>query len=266
MRKAIFTIMIGKDPSYAVVRKSFEKYAHKVGADLICTTSLNYGELTKSRGFSQRHCAWFEKTRIKDLLEKYDRVLYLDADILITPHAPDIFAAYPETDTVYMLNEGPFADRQKTISQLLSLLPLEKAWPKNTYYNSGVMLISRNANFFHYINNDDLLNLAGKVSMYDQTYFNYLMLRHGLKTQSISQDFNRMSIFGTNNYLDGNFIHYAGGGYCEHMKLRYRTIINDYIKLYKDPSSTIQQSLVKLKSDLQFLSHQVMRNLSKPFT
>ena len=91
MKKAIFTIMIGHDPSYSFVHQTFQQYANKVNAEFICVTQLKYGLEIKSRGFSQRYAAWFEKIYMKDLLEKYDRVLYLDADILINPHAPDIF-------------------------------------------------------------------------------------------------------------------------------------------------------------------------------
>jgi lipopolysaccharide biosynthesis glycosyltransferase len=270
MKKAIFTIMIGEDPSYFVVHKAFEKYAARVGAELVITTSFNYGLQGKSQGFLQRHCAWLEKVRMKDLLQQYDRVLYIDADILISPDAPDIFLAYPETDTVYMLNEGQYMDRGKTIAQVLSLLPLNKNWPKDTqekliYYNVGVMLMSKESNLFQHINMDDLLSLCGKVTLYEQTYLNYLIMFHNLKAYDISQNFNRMDIFGHENYLNGHFIHYAGGGYCRNVKLRYRTIIKDYLTLYNSPRSQFQQLFLRFKSDLTFLSHQIMRNLRKPF-
>lgn len=270
MKKAIFTIMIGQDPSYPVVYQSFKKYADRVGADLVCTTTFQYGHLGQSRGFSLRRSAWLEKTRIKTLLEKYDRVLYLDADILITPDAPDIFKTYSDLNTIYMLNEGLYADREKQISQISALLPLENGWPRNEqqkpyYYNGGVILISTPSNLFNYINMDEFLSLNGKVSLYDQTYFSYLIAKHKLKAESIDIKFNRMDIFGHEQYREKSyFIHYAGGGYCNHrIKSRYRTIINDYITLYREPASKYEQFLLRLKADAKFLSHQVVRNLHK---
>ncbi|MDX2164274.1 MAG: glycosyltransferase [Gammaproteobacteria bacterium] len=269
MKKAIFAIMIGQDPSYPFVYQSFKKYADRVDADLICTTTFNYGHLGQSRGFSFCRSAWLEKTHIKTLLEKYDRVLYLDADILITPNAPDIFSVYPDTNTIYMLNEGLYSDREKQISQISALLPLENGWPRNEeqkpyYYNGGVMLMSKDANLFNHVDMDEFLSLHGKVSLYDQTYFSYLIAKHNLKAESIDIKFNRMDIFGHENYREKSyFIHYAGGGYCTNSKLRYRTVIDDYMKLYNEPSSAYQKFIFKLRADAKFLSHQVVRNLNK---
>ncbi len=265
MKKAIFTIMIGNDPSYPLVYQSFEKYAKRVGADLIRVTEFSKHNTILSQGHLQRHAAWFEKTQMGNLLKKYDRVLYLDADIIISPNAPDIFEKYTDRTCMYMLNEGLHADRSKTIEQITAILPLNKLWPEKSYYNIGVMLMSRESNLFEHVNIEDLLKLPGKVSMYEQTYFNYLIVRNNLKAESLSPDFNRMELFGKDNYLKAYFIHYAGGGFCKHVKLRYRTIINDYIKLYDEPKSLLQRFVLKSKADMKFGWGEIVRNVRKIF-
>lgn len=255
--------MIGNDPSYPIVYQAFEKYAKRVGADLIRVTEFSKHNTILLQGLLQRHAAWFEKTQMGELLKKYDRVLYLDADILISPNAPDIFEKYSDSTCMYMLNEGLRADRSKAIQQITEILSLDKPWPEKSYYNIGVMLMSRESNLFEHVNIEELLRLPGKVSMYEQTYFNYVIIREGLKIESFSPDFNRMELFGQENYHQAYFIHYAGGGFCKHIKLRYRTILEDYFKLYNEPKSKFQRFIWKLKADVKFGWGEVVRNLIK---
>jgi lipopolysaccharide biosynthesis glycosyltransferase len=259
--------MMGSDPSYPYVYRAFEKYAKKVNADLICSTSPHYVIEKDIPGGKLRDTAWFEKIYINELLKQYDRVLYIDADILITPDAPDIFSLFPKEDHVYMLNEGLHANREKQIQQISALLPLGKNWVTEKgepfYYNAGVMLISQQCNFFAYVDQKEFLKLCTRVSMYDQTYFNYLMLKHNINVENLPKEFNRLSLFGEENYLQGYFIHYAGGGYCRSIKLRYRTIIEDYQKLYNDPHSAIEKYLVRRLADIKFLGHEVKRGILK---
>lgn len=256
--------MMGSDPSYAYTYRAFEKYAKKIGADLIMSTTPHYAIDTKMPGYKPKYAAWLEKIYIQELLKHYDRVLYIDADILITPHAPDIFKVYPEEDKLYMLNEGALLSREKQINQVLSFLPLDKTWTTE-YYNSGVMLVSKKANLFAHVNQEELLNLCGKVSMYEQTYFNYLIVKHGIKMGDLSKDFNRMNCFGEEGYRDSYFIHYAGGSFCSSLKLRYRTIIEDYQKMYNEPASALIRQFKLWKADLQFGLHELKRGLSKIF-
>ena len=72
-------------------KKSFKAYAKKVNADFLCIKE--YKDIFKyipANSFFEK--AILEKLNLGDLLNDYERVLYIDADILITPKAKDIFS------------------------------------------------------------------------------------------------------------------------------------------------------------------------------
>ncbi|WP_283241111.1 glycosyltransferase, partial [Pseudoalteromonas ruthenica] len=115
------------NPMYQAAILSFKHYADKVGADLIVSDELHYPINIHDPHYGANP-AWAEKLRIGELLKEYDRVLYLDADILISPSAQDIFKQYTDPMVIYMLNEGAICDRQferQLIENKLGLLN----WP-----------------------------------------------------------------------------------------------------------------------------------------
>ncbi|MEZ8185552.1 glycosyltransferase [Shewanella sp. 5S214] len=106
MKKAIFTLAIGdENPMYRAALLSFEQYAQKVGADLIVSKEFHY-PITITDPQHTASPAWTEKLYIKEILKQYDRVLYVDADIIIQPDAENIFEVYDDLNTVYLFNEG----------------------------------------------------------------------------------------------------------------------------------------------------------------
>ena len=82
MKTAIFQILIGPSRNQEYCIDSVKKYCSKYNIDhFISTKCLINGP----------HIM-FEKYQLFHLLQsEYDRVLYLDADILITPNAKNIF-------------------------------------------------------------------------------------------------------------------------------------------------------------------------------
>src|SRR3989344_7906914 len=102
MRTALFTICIGDfyTKLSKVTHPTIKNYAQKIGADFIVKTETS---------FPLPHYAKFE---IAKLLETYDRVLYLDTDILVSPDTPNIFDIVPQ-DCVGMLDEAPLGYDEK---------------------------------------------------------------------------------------------------------------------------------------------------------
>ena len=131
---AVVTIAIGD--YYQKLAKTthplIKNYTIKINADFIVWKD--------SGNWTLPH---YRKLDIKDLLHKYDRVLYIDTDILIRDDAPNLFDIVPE-DSVGMLNEAQFTERSLGMFQSFCAevgYPL-KNW-NGKYYNSGVMVISR---------------------------------------------------------------------------------------------------------------------------
>lgn len=241
MKLAIFSIMIGNDPSFFYTRKIFEIYAKKVGADLIICDRLEYGldlntkdvidkKLIQSREMS-------EIFSINNLFSKYDRILYLDADILITPNARNIFDDYPDRNIIYMFDEG-LLDRKYCVQNIMSFLPCKSRWPIKhllpCYYNAGVILCSKESNLFQYVDIKELqICYYNSVPHYPQTYINYIIVNYDLRVESIDIKYNRMWRFGfQKDRFEANFIHYAGQGYSLTKSEKYKTIISDYYYLY----------------------------------
>ena len=255
MKKAIYTIMIGDDPMYDYSFKAMQRYAKKVNADLISRTKTHYADdLNNGKRYRRNRPVCSEKLYVRELLKQYDRVLYLDADILITPHAADIFQQYPRLDTVYMFDEGS-QDRTKYVQGILSVLPCNNAWPTNgkdlIYYNAGLILCSKDSNIFALAKLDELrksfTHLGG---MYEQTYWNYLIVRHQLRSESVSSNYNRMAAFGdAEDRFNAYFIHHAGRSYTRKKKYRSGLLIKDYRRLYDDHESCI----VRYAKDIKYI-------------
>ena len=249
MKKAIFTLAIGNEnPMYQAALLSFEQYAKKVGADLIVSREFHY-PITIENPRHTASPAWTEKLYIKELLKEYDRVLYIDADIIITPHAKDIFETYTDLETLYMFNEGKLMQRQEVINKITRIMGDVEGWPQTNdmpvYYNLGCMLVSKDCPLFDIATLEDLQKVCNHIKYYEQTYVNFLIHKHGLKHVDISGEFNRLDVLGTENYLDGSFIHYAGRGYTNSTLKREAKFIIDFCHLFKGilPQETLDKLL-----------------------
>jgi ADP-heptose:LPS heptosyltransferase len=197
LRKAVVTLVIGdafdgvKDRVYRLMRA----YAEKCAADFIAIE-------TPRIFMPYPHC---EKYQVFDLFETYDRILYLDADVLISPDAPNIFETVP-IESVGMYDEEQYCshlhERRLALRQLGAI-----DWTKG-YFNSGVVCLS----YPH----RPLMAKAVRDTVFcafmDQTILNYRLVKNGYPRVSLPQQFNCMSIAGDRR-SDAWFVHYAGGGF-----------------------------------------------------
>jgi len=266
MKKAIYTIMLGNNPMFQFTRRAMQIYAEKVGADLIVRTSRLTPVLINENNLSII-TACVEKLFIEDLLQIYDRVLYLDADVLITPFAPNIFEIYSDTNQIYLYNEGQYIDRSSCIYSVYQLFDYKQKWTKQNekfiYYNAGIMLCSKQANFFQYKSLEEFESSYQKLPFHDQTYFNYLIQKSGITHQSIDVRFNRMDSLGKpEERLQAFFIHYAGYGYSDHPKNKPQTVAQDFQQLYENKTPTQQtfNFVLSQQAILQMLQNKQIEN------
>ena len=87
---AVVTVAVGEKTfdMLDVAERFFKEYANKVEADFLIINEIK---------FSHIHSANLEKFQIYNLFDIYDRILYCDVDILISPRTPNIFKIVPET-------------------------------------------------------------------------------------------------------------------------------------------------------------------------
>jgi hypothetical protein len=135
-----------------------------------------------------------------------------------------------------LFNEGQYLERQHVIDKILNILGPIDSWPRidkrPVYYNVGCMLISNQCPLFDIANLEDLQKVCNFIQYYEQTYFNYLLHRDGLKHEPLPAAFNRMDALGGEGYLDASFIHYAGRGYTNSTLKRETRYLNDFCDLF----------------------------------
>jgi hypothetical protein len=198
MSRAIVTIACGgfHERMSEITHPIFRAYADKVGADFIVWND--------SEGHVIPH---YKKIELGGLLEKYDRVLYLDTDILIRDDAPDIFAIVPE-DQLGMLDEGQYySDRAVCMIQFMQAIRCDPLLWDGKYYNAGVMVLSRSHKKIFVQPFVEVDNFR------EQTYLNVMISGTKTKVFPLPYRFNRVycmdPVYGEERF-DSYFLHYAG--------------------------------------------------------
>jgi glycosyltransferase involved in cell wall biosynthesis len=207
-KKALVTITVG-DYAIRMARATqplMREYASRCEADFLVITQPKFEHLGQ---------LYYEKFQLYEFLQSYDRVLYVDNDVLIAPDSPNLFLMTP-LDHFGASSEESWtkcADCKRAICDELG----STNWT-HPYFNAGVMLASRNHREIFDPDQPGLklwaTETVRKKYEYqgdDQTYFNYRlndlrlpMVDHGYRfnhTRAIERTQSRFRSF---------FIHYAG--------------------------------------------------------
>jgi lipopolysaccharide biosynthesis glycosyltransferase len=229
-RLAVFTVSTGALRSLTEPFVAMERYSERCGAQFV---RLRHNTV----GF---HSEYFEKMYFVELLKEYERVLYLDADILVTPHAKNIFDAYPDPGMLYAFNENLPTEAMNRDPYVAPLLEACPHWPlasngRLRYFNSGVILVSQGQREAFVNFRDVPVGLEVIDEWFpDQTYLNYLAVKNNVLCGELDYSFNRMHMGERDT--DGerfraDFIHYAGpDGYG--LGDKAETIRDDFYRMY----------------------------------
>ena len=181
----------------------FNAYADKIGADLLVLKDI-------PPDLPSPHWAKFS---IYELLKKqYDRIAFIDTDIIIRPDAPSLFDIVPE-DEFGIFDEGMFTPRSICIYEVMKVYKISlPKWDGKKYYNTGVMVASREHRHIFRVEEEikPLRNSFG-----EQTYLNMKILSSEVKVLPLHFKYNRMSMMDRltgKSRLDCYFVHYAGDG------------------------------------------------------
>ena len=182
------------------------EYAKKIDADF----KLLENNYTNSIGDGLFHYRILE---IGQLLKTYDRVLNLDADIILNKNVPDIFSLVPEDKvaTVFEDQGSRVGHRRGLISNVQSLWG-DVGW-KNGYFNSGCILFSRQHVDIFQEHKGKVWNEFG----FDDVHLGYMTHKCGHELYELPFSFNHMTMFsegwnGHANRFNSHLIHYAGHG------------------------------------------------------
>lgn len=180
---------------------------------------------------------WNFRTMIfYDLLNVYDRIFYLDADIVVNKICPNIFDIVPyDTIGIVMEDKGSRLKlRRRIIADMKKTFGGNEHWTTG-YPNGGVYVVSK-------VHRNVFTKIQGKLwdrLGYDGGHYMYQIMKFGYKYIDLGYKFNHMSMFseswnGAPSRFDSNVLHYAGGGNFPDRGGRAvpQLIADDIIKIY----------------------------------
>jgi hypothetical protein len=153
------------------------------------------------------------KMNLVELLSLYERILYLDIDIIIRDDSPDIFKIVPK-DCIGMWKEPVEQNRHHTMKSWCDFYNLDlKKW-NGSYYNGGVILFSRgHEKLFNVKKNLPTKHDLPEDIWYEQTLLNSNIFENKLKMFELSYHFNRLFFLDQiilEHRYESFFIHYGG--------------------------------------------------------
>lgn len=181
-------------------------YAQKIGAEFRCITEQKVATTYP----------YWEKFIIGDLLDSYDRIIYLDVDTLVRKDCPNLFEIAPANE-IGLYNEGLLTTANERLGHLSVMhktfkeykQPPPRSWD-GRFYNTGVMVVPQNMKWLFAKPSHEMF-----ANYWDQAYLNMMLIVQNALPNvfDIGYKFNRMyyvdskvSELRTKSYI----IHYAG--------------------------------------------------------
>lgn len=161
------------------------RYAKKIGADF---TAIRERKYTPLYGFKEWY---FDVFQVYELTKDYDRVLYLDADILVNPIAPDIFEIADKDKIAVVENAVQDYWRVKSKEPIQRIMGIVE-WLR-PYWEEGVLVIPKEYIDIYNIENyniDKLKRIDKGVIDRDQALLNYIVERRKIPLQFIDDRWN----------------------------------------------------------------------------
>ena len=222
-KNAIAVTNINFDSIFKYTFPFFEKYSKKTGADLIIidrkTININKEGYVNNR---------FENLQVGKYLETYDRIFLLDCDVILKPECPDYFDTDPKN--LYISRVDLYDNRRlessvERVKLVQSQLGKIVGWTQS-YFNSGVMMVSKeHIKLFDY-NINKLNSITGKTRISNFYNWNARKLKYSLV--DLGPKFN---YFGSYELLAGikkeeaNILHYPGPK--DTNSINFNSIVND---------------------------------------
>lgn len=259
MKTAIITLTIGEQSKkiLELTKPSIISYASKISSEFICIDKSIYKEVFNN--------VYFERYQMYNLLKKYNRILYLDSDIVVSEDCPNLFEIVSESHMgAFIISK--YSDfhnfSNQTIKQYCGDFDYwtKEERDKNIYqsFNAGVMLFSSHHMESFHKNFETAKKYCGLkikntngnwLDNGDQAFINYVAQKERFKIQDIGYRFNHTCAvnFKTNRF-NSHIIHYAG----ESHKLKTTNKINKIQQDLKIMNNSGLLELFKMNNDLLY--------------
>lgn len=203
MKKAVVTISIGDEYRTlgSLLHPSKCTYARKIGAEFIEIKTRKWPDIHPN----------FEKLQIRDVLDNYDRILYLDCDTLVRHDTPNLFELVP-SDFFGAYNEswwGGWGIAPNHWTDFRAPHYGVEPIAASRYCNSGVMLVSKDhQHVFDFPPKLD--NSQFTQQPIDQPWINIQLTRLNIPVYELPYTFNRTHSVKIGKRTDAYIIHYNG--------------------------------------------------------
>lgn len=163
--------------------KSAEIYAERISADykLISEPKVNWKHPTFER---------FDLFYNKDWWVDYDRILYLDTDVIVWPKAPSVFELYPDLHSFKPVFDKRALKKSvgyhEKISKGTCLESIDPAQLRSKRFNAGVFVVTRESALAM----KPFLNCA-ELDSDDNCMLIYAMLKSGVEVEYMDYKFNK---------------------------------------------------------------------------
>lgn len=209
-RRALVTMSIGDPAGFADAHGIFRRYCRRYGLEFVVIRErkIRYSPFL----FRRRFALHLEKFQIFDLLGVFDRILYLDSDVLLLPHCPDVLAGVP-AEEIGCVHEDVGPEAWKRHEEMMKaqrrLGPLPN-W-SGGFFNAGMLAISRVHRELFCFDRRDL----AKGRWPDQTTLNFRVARAGIPKAVLPPAYNLLPVFADQwsdpaKRLQAHIVHYAG--------------------------------------------------------
>jgi len=225
MKKALVTMCIGDkwEELKKLTFPSITNYANRIGATFI--------NIDKPMIHPQE--VGFEKFQMFKILSYYDRIIYLDADLIVSKKCPDLFNIVPEDEIGAFVESNywylsPDVDHRQRIIEVQKVLG-NIGWV-DQYINTGVLVLGKRHKWIFDLSQNQKI----VIDLREQTQLNYNIKKLGYWVHDIGMRFNKMDFCNPLDRFDAHIIHYAGKGYTpewHNMELKLNRISSDIQQL-----------------------------------
>ena len=203
-------VVTRSDPNITNISKEthplIEEYAKKCNADFIILSG-------DPPLWTHDHRPHYRIMEGYSLLEDYDRLLFLDSDMIVLRSCPNLFNIVPE-DKIGSIYEDKGSRKDDRLSRIKKIQDQwgDVGWREN-YTNAGTFLVSKK-------HRDIFLPHEGKYWIdwgSADVHLSYMIHKNNFEVYELPFHYNHMTMFseswnGNANRFDSHIIHYGGAG------------------------------------------------------
>lgn len=187
--RAVVTLAIGRVGYWRWTHRIMRRYAARIGADFVVISEIK-------RNYADELGYRLEKFQLAELLDRYERLIFLDGDILLHPRCPDLFAITPP-GRLGVFCEGKYYSRGEVFAEAADFYGVTERYDPREWFNTGMMVISRSHRPL-FVPPERIRSFASSrpdgtrsdSNWIDMPLFNAMRLRHGMDIEDLGLRYN----------------------------------------------------------------------------